>query len=248
MTVPRVVASIEARMASSRLPKKVLSDIHGAPVLARIVNRLRRCRSLDAIVVATSVNALDDDIAAWAAKSEVACYRGSEDDVLGRVVEAHRFMETDVIVEVCGDTPLVDPEVIDWAVDTFCANECDVVSNTWKLSFPQGVDAQVFRRTALEEVSKRVDDPAIREHVSLYFYEHPEVYRIVHLMAPARWAGSQYRFQLDYAEDHQFISQVYAHLEAEYGEHFGTEEVLSLLRRQPAIAEINRSCEERSAR
>jgi spore coat polysaccharide biosynthesis protein SpsF len=246
--MPRVVASIEARMASSRLPGKVLSDIHGAPVLARIVNRLQRCQTLDAIVVATSINELDDEIAAWAAKADVTCYRGSEADVLRRVVEAHRFMDSDIIVEVSGDTPLIDPEVIDLGVETFRANECDVVSNTWKLSFPQGIDAQVFRRSTLEEVEQSVDDPAIREHVSLYFYEHPEIYRIVHMMAPARWHGSQYRFQLDYAEDHQFISEVYARLEAEYGEFFGTEQILELLRRQPAIAEINRCCEERSAR
>lgn len=235
-------------MASSRLPGKILSDINGAPSLTRLVRRLRRCRRLDGIVLATTTSSSDDATQAWAEAEGVACYRGSVDDVLERVVEAQRSMESEIVVEVCGDMPLLDPGIIDMAIESFLINDCDVVSNTWKLTFPQGVDAQVFRLGALEEVARACDDAAVREHVSLYFYEHPERYRILNLVAPPRWRAPELRFQLDYAEDQTFINRVYALLEPEHGDDFGIEEILALLRRQPALAEINRHCEERKPR
>ncbi len=244
----RVVASIEARMRSSRLPGKVLADICGEPVLARIVARLRNCERLDDVVVATTDSVEDDPIAAWAQAASVPIYRGSERDVLNRVVEAHRGMTSDIIVEVCGDTPLLDPQVIDMAIDTFFANDCDVVSNTCRLSFPQGVDAQVFRFTDLATVERSIDDPAVREHVSLYFYENPQRFRLYHLMAPPCWRGAQYRFQLDYHEDLEFITAVYRDLLPRHGPLFSTGDVLALLARQPALAAINRHCEEKPVR
>src|SRR2546422_5615394 len=145
-SMPRVVASIEARMRSSRLPGKVLADIGGTPAIARLMTRLRRARLVDGIVLATTTHASDDPLVAWATASGVDLFRGSEDDVLLRVVEAHRMMRSDVIVEVTGDCPLLDPEVIDLGVETFLANDCDVVTNVITSSFPQGVDVQVFRR------------------------------------------------------------------------------------------------------
>ncbi len=232
-------------MASSRLPGKILSDINGAPSLTRLLRRLKRCRRLDGIVLATTTESSDDATAAWAEAEGVTCYRGSVDDVLERVVEAQRSMESEIVVEVSGDTPLLDPGIIDMAVETFLMNDCDVVSNTWKLTFPQGVDAQVFRLGALEEVAGACDDAAVREHVSLYFYEHPERYRILNLVAPPRWRAPELRLQLDYAEDQTFINRVYALLEPEHGVVFGVEEILALLLRQPALEEFNRHCEER---
>jgi len=246
--VPRVIASIEARMASSRLPGKILCDINGQPSLTRLARRLRRCERLDGIVLATTSDPSDDPTAAWAETEGIACHRGSIDDVLERVVEAQRGMASEIVVEVCGDTPLLDPGIIDMAVETFLMNDCDVVSNTWKLSFPQGVDAQVFRLGTLAEVASVCEDAAVREHVSLYFYEHPERYRIFNLVAPPRWRAPDLRFQLDYPEDQTFINRVYALLEPEYGDGFGVEEILALLRRQPTLAEINQHCEERAPR
>jgi spore coat polysaccharide biosynthesis protein SpsF len=237
--MPRVVASIEARMRSSRLPGKVLADIGGTPAIGRLVARLRRARLVDDIVLATTVDRSDDPLAAWAEAAGVALFRGSEEDVLLRVVEAHRMARSDVIVEVTGDCPLLDPEVIDLGVDTFLANDCDVVANVARPAFPQGVDVQVFRLALLEGVERDVQDPAVREHVSLFFYEHPERYRILHLMAPLRYRGADYRFQLDYEEDLAFIRAVYAELEPTLGPAFGTPEVLALLARRPDLAAIN---------
>lgn len=235
-------------MGSSRLPGKVLADIHGRPALARLHARLRQSERLDGIVLATTENPADDVLAEWADSAGLACFRGSEDDVLRRVVEAHRLMNSDVVVEVCGDTPLIDPGVIDMAIDTFSTNECDVVSTTWAPSFPQGINAQVFLLKALEDVEARVTDPAVREHVSLHFYENPARYRAIHLMAPPRWRAPELRCQLDYPEDLRFINEVYARLAPRFGDRFGIEEILETVRREPRLADINRHREERPTR
>ncbi|MBI2585040.1 MAG: NTP transferase domain-containing protein [Rhodospirillales bacterium] len=159
----KVVASIEARMGSTRLPGKVLMDVAGAPALTRLVCRLRRAKRIDGIVLATTVNARDDALVEWSSRENVPCFRGSEDDVLARVVGAQRMMGADVVVEVCGDMPLLDPAVIDMGVVAFTEGDCDVVTTTRKRSFPDGVDAQVFRLKDLEEVAETVFDPAVRE-------------------------------------------------------------------------------------
>lgn len=244
----RVVASIEARFNASRLPGKVLLDIAGAPALTRLLRRLRRARSLDDIVLATTTAPTDDALVEWARSEGVPFHRGSEVDVLARVVGAHRALGSDLIVEICGDCPLIDPEVIDMAVATFKLNDADVVSNTSRLGFPQGADAQVFRLAALEEVACTVRDPAVREHVSLYFYEHPERYRIIHLAPPPRWHRPEQRLQLDYPEDLAFVRAVYERLQPEHGDAFGLDEILALLAREPRLAAINAHCREKPVR
>jgi spore coat polysaccharide biosynthesis protein SpsF len=243
----KVVASIEARMNSSRYPGKILADISGQPTLTRLVRRLRRCRTLDGVVVATTASPADDPVVAWAGAEGVACFRGSEDDVLGRVVGAHAMMGSDVVVELTGDCPLTDPAVVDLAVDTFLANGCDVVSTTQKRSFPPGVDAQVFRADALAEVAALSDDPAVREHVSLYFYEHPERYRILHLVAPGPWRGDV-RLLVDYPEDMDLMRAIWRQLEPAFGDAFTTGDVLDLMRREPRLAELNRHCAVKAVR
>ena len=183
----RVVASIEARMGSSRLPGKMLMDVAGRPALSRLLARLRRARTVDEIVLATTDAPADDALAEWAAGEGVACYRGSEDDVLNRVVSAHRHLKSDIVVEVTGDCTLIDPDIIDLGVETYAANSADVVTNVDQLSFPMGLDIQVFGLPLLEAVEAEISDPAVREHVSLYFYRNPEKYRIIHVLAPIPW-------------------------------------------------------------
>jgi spore coat polysaccharide biosynthesis protein SpsF len=110
------------------------------------------------------------------------------------------------------------------------------------------MDIQVYRLEDLERVERTVSDPAVREHVTLHFYEHPEQYRILNVFAPARWHAPGYRFQLDYAEDHRFINEVYRRLEPAHGDAFGIEDIMALLKREPELADINRHCEEKAVR
>jgi spore coat polysaccharide biosynthesis protein SpsF len=244
----RIIASIEARMSSSRLPGKVLLDINGVPSLTRQIRRLRRSIKIDDIVVATSTNPADDAIEAWAANENIACYRGSEDDVLLRVVEAQKFMNSEIVVEICGDTPLIDPLIIDQAVSLFEEGDCDIVSNTYRLSYPQGIDAQVFRLADLEEIERTIHDPAVREHVSLYFYENPEKYRLKDLVAPPGLTYPEQRLQLDYEEDLALIREVYRRLEPKYNDDFGVAEIIECLEKNPELGELNKHCKEAQIR
>ncbi len=249
MARPRVVASIEARMGSSRLPGKVLMDINGQPALWRLVDRLRQCRFLDDVVVATSISHMDDVLADWCSARGVSCFRGSEDDVLHRVVEAQKFMKSEIVVEITGDCPLTDPAIVDLGVETFLAHDADVVTNCGqKLSWPMGQYVQVFPLALLDEVDGMIDDAAVHEHVSLYFYEHPVRYRVIELLAPNRWREPSWRMQLDYPEDLAFQNAVYAALEPKHGPYFGVEEIVAFLRAHPTINSMNIHCEERAAR
>lgn len=244
----RVVASIEARMRSSRLPGKVLADIAGTPLLGWMVERLRRTRSVDAVVIATSTGPTDDAVASWAEGAGVTCHRGSEEDVLDRVVQAQRGQASDIVVELCGDCPLIDPALVDRAVEAFRAGAGDIVTSAWHQSYPQGTEVQVFGLADLEEVARTVSDPAVREHVSLYFYEHPERYRRVDLQAPAGLRRPDYRLQVDYPEDLELNRSIHATLLARTGRTFGLPEVVALLDADPALAALNADCEERAAR
>lgn len=248
MSKPRVVASVEARMGSSRLPGKVLADVNGVPALARLFRRLALCEEIDDVVLATTVTKSDDVLADWARSQGVPCWRGSEDDVLKRVVEAQQSRDARVVVEVTGDCTLLDPGLLDMGVRTYFANQCDVVANVREPGYPLGADIQVFSLALLADVEEKISDPAVREHVSLYFYENPDKYRILHLLPPPRWHRPELRLQLDYPEDLQFIREVYSRLEPRYGDAFGIEEILTLLRDEPALAQINAHCEEKAPR
>jgi len=244
----RVIASIEARMGSSRLPGKVLADVCGKPALTKLCDRLKRCERLDGIILATSTDPKDDVLETWAADEGIDCHRGSEEDVLKRVVEAQELMRSDFVVEITGDCTLLDPEIIDMGVVTFMENACDVVTNTWKLSFPMGEDIQVYRLSDLKVIEKNILDPAVREHVSLYFYENPDQFRILHLFAPKRWHGPDYRFMLDYQEDLEFIREIYQRLSGAYGDTFGLDEIMRLLKEHPHLLDINRHCTNKPVR
>jgi spore coat polysaccharide biosynthesis protein SpsF len=244
---PKIVASVEARMGASRLPGKVLADICGKPALSRLLSRLRRCELVQDIILATSVSPKDDAVASWAESEDMKCYRGEENDVLKRVVQANKIMNSDIVVEIWGDMPLLDYELVDHGISTFLNNDCEVVTTTCKPSYPIGIDVVVFRMKDLEWVEKNVFDTVVREHVSLYFFQHPERYRVINLFAPEMLFAPEKRFVLDYPEDLEFIRAIYAALEPEHGDTFGTAEILGLLERDPRLAEINQHIGKKTA-
>ncbi len=245
----KVVASIEARMSSSRLPGKVLKDLCGKPVIGWLVDRLKSCHNIDEVIVATSTSQKDDILVDWCLDNNINYYRGSEDDVLKRVVEAHRKVETDIIVELTGDCPLTDPETVDLAIEMFLANDCDYLANCVVPSYPQGICVQVFRFRDLEVIDRNTNDPAIREHVSLDFYESKEKYRNLNLLAPHSFhLPSDCRTQLDYEEDLHFLREVCGKLVPEYGYNFNLLNLVALLKKEPDLININRHCIERSVR
>lgn len=224
-------------MGASRLPGKVLKPIAGVPALARMIRRVRAASSLDGIVVATTDRPDDAAVAALAEAEGVAVFRGSEDDVLDRVLRAQQAMQSDVIVELCGDCPLIDPAVIDRAVARYREGGADLVTTTQPQSYPQGMDVEVFARSALEEVAATVDDADVREHVSLHFYRNPGRYRVEGLIAPVEAHAPDVRLLLDYPEDLVTLDALWMALEQRLGTRFSTADVLTLLQSRPDLAE-----------
>lgn len=205
----RVVALVESRMASTRLPGKNLLSILGKPMLARLLERLKRCRMVDELCVATTRDAADDALEALARAEGVACYRGSVDDVLERTLHAATALGADVIVEITGDCPLIDPAIIDAAVRRYLRGGVDYVANVLdRLSFPVGFDVQVYSRVALAEVSDLTDDPFDRGNVTPFFYRNPQRYRLLNLFAPPA-LDRPYLLCVDYPADFEVVTAVY---------------------------------------
>ncbi len=168
------VAIIQARMGSKRLPGKALKRVHGEPLLGHMLSRVARAETLDGIGVATTTESIDDPLVAFCEEQGVACFRGPEHDVLSRYVQAAAAFDAEIIVRLTADCPLLDPRVIDLVVDYFAAHDFDYVSNTQDRSFPRGMDVEVFSRSALERAAEEATDPYHREHVTAYFYDHPD--------------------------------------------------------------------------
>ena len=233
----KVVASIEARMGSSRLPGKVLADLGGITVLSLLHKRLRQCRALDGIILATSTSSQDDILEEWARSEEIAIHRGSESDVLQRVVDAPRNMESDIAVGITGDCPFMDPEIVDMSVRNFLKNDCDVLST--KGSFPIGQDTVIYKRSILEDNSNNIFDPLVREHVGYYILQHPELYRTVTIVAPDCWNYPDHRYTLDYSEDLTFLRAIYARLFPSAGDFFTFSDILHIVLNDSRLFDIN---------
>ncbi len=231
----RILATIEARMTSSRLPGKVLMDIGGRPALSLMVERLRRVPGLDGIVVATTVNRSDDPIAELAAALGIGCFRGSEDDVLGRVLGAAEAHGIEVIVETTGDCPLIDPDVVERTIALYRAADVDYVSNVLRRTYPIGMDTQVFARSVLADVARRTSDPFDHEHVSVFIYRHPELFSLMNAAAPHRQTDPVLRLTLDTAEDLHLLRAVTGKL----GPMADLDAILALLRGDPSLRALN---------
>lgn len=244
---PKVVCIIEARFASTRLPGKVLMPILGEPMLARMIERLRRARTVDTIVVATSTSRADDAVAEAAADAGADCFRGSEEDVLGRVVGAARAYDAEVIAETTGDCPLHDPAIVDKVVADYLLGGADFVSNIHPYTTPRGTDVRVFSADDLAKIERTSSDPADREHVSLYFWEHPERYRLRNVGTDLSPAAGSLRLTVDTQSDLDLVTAIYEELYPRNPE-FSLADVLSLIERRPELAEINAQVRQKPVR
>ncbi|WP_321391726.1 glycosyltransferase family protein [Emcibacter sp.] len=240
-----IVATIEARMTSTRLPGKVLKHCQGKSMLALMVERVRCARHIDDVVIATTVNMTDDVIVEEANRLGVSFYRGSEDNVMSRVLEAAKFHGADIIVELTGDCPLMDPALIDEAVEAYVTGSVDYLSNFNYLSFdtsetyPIGCSVQVFKTSVLEDAFKRTDEPLDLEHVSRFIYQHQDLYNVKFIGAPESLCAPEVSITLDTPEDFQLIEAVFDNLYPSNPE-FTLEDILLFLKENPEIASLNR--------
>lgn len=243
----KIVATIEARLGSSRLPGKVLKEIMGVPMLALMVERVRKAQRIDDIVIATSVNPKDDAIEGLARKIGVKCFRGSENDVLKRVLKAAQSVRGDMIVELWGDTPLIDPKIIDDAVTFYCNNSFDCVGTCLDKAFPWGMSLLIFPTKILTEIDYISQDPVDRENVSNYIYEHPEKYSIGHLPCPEDIRRPEVRLTVDELPDFQLVTQIFAALRPQ-NPFFDTRDILAFIDSHPELLEINKQIRQKKLR
>lgn len=234
----KIVAIIQARMGSTRLPGKILLDLAGEPMLARDMHRLSRAQTLDEVVVATTIKSTDDAIVALCQKRNWPCFRGSEADVLDRYYRAAQEYQADVVVRVTSDCPLIEPEVVDRVVREFLERqpEIDYASNTApERTFPRGLDTEVMSFEALARAWREDKNPAWREHVTPYIRRHPELFETYGVINDEDL--SYMRWTVDTPEDLALVRRIYEH----FGhDQFSWREVRAVLAQHPAWLEINR--------
>lgn len=232
----KIVASIECRMTSSRLPGKVLMNaLDDYSMLEVMVHRVKKSKLVDEIILATTINEADNAIEELAKKLNIKYYRGSENDVLGRVVKAHQSVNSDLIVELTGDCPLIDPVLIDQCIQVYLDNKYDYVSNNYSRTFPDGSDVQVFPLNILEEADKNTKDPLDREHVSKYLYEGNR-YNIYTVEAKDDYYWPSLAVTLDEKDDYELLRNIFHH----FGHiNFSTREYIEYLKNNMYLLKLN---------
>ena len=223
-------------MSSTRLPGKVMATILGKPMLACIIERIRRARGPDTLCVATSIDASDDPVADCCVGLGVECYRGSLNDVLDRYYRAAQPRGVEHVVRVTADCPLLDPVLLDAIIEQHLHEGNDITSNAFVRTFPDGLDVEVIRFTALELAWREALTRHQREHVTPYFYRPDTTFRLGAYRDTVD--RSALRWVVDYPRDLEFVRAVYAALYPRKPD-FGWIDILGLLETQPELAEIN---------
>ncbi len=236
-TAPNIVAIVQARMGSTRLPGKILLDLAGRSILERVMARLQEVASLTQIVVATTSERQDDQLAEYCQAHNWLVFRGSENDVLDRFYQTARLTLADVIVRITSDCPLIDPEIVQQLVQMYLqANDpLAYVSNVVpRRTYPRGLDAEVFGRNALEAAWQDDQNAAWREHVTPFIYRNPDRFHLHNLVNEVDY--STHRWTVDTPEDYALIKKIYEH----YGHgRFRWRDVLALLDQHPSWTALN---------
>jgi spore coat polysaccharide biosynthesis protein SpsF len=232
----KIVAIIQARMGSTRLPGKVLLDLGGDTVLSRVVRRVRRAKLIGEVVIATTKDARDDAIVAECQRLAVQCFRGEELDVLDRYYRAAESTGADAVVRITSDCPLIEPEVSDRVVQAFLDRSPAYASNTLTRTYPRGLDTEIMTSVALARAWKEAQRAYQRVHVTPYLYENPDLFNIEQITAEQNYAD--HRWTLDTPEDLAFLRAVYARMGND--DHLYWRDLLELLERQPELVAMNR--------
>jgi spore coat polysaccharide biosynthesis protein SpsF len=238
----RVVAIIQARMGSTRLPGKVLMPLAGTPMIHRVVERTRRVTCIDEVVVATSVLPEEAPLVAACSAIGVRVIRGSPGDVLSRYALAASEASADIVVRITSDCPLISPMVTARVVESYLAGGCDYASNCHRRTFPRGLDTEVFGRGVLDRCQAEAADPSEREHVTPFIYRRPDRFRLRHVVDPIDRSGL--RWTVDTTEDFQLAERIYHALGA--GGH-DYADALEQIRLHPDWSSINAHIEQKKA-
>lgn len=222
-------------MASTRLPGKVLKDLEGDTVLARVLARVKRSATIAELIVATSDTPRDDVIATESKQLNTKVFRGHEKDVLDRYYQAAQLSKAEVVVRITADCPLIDPEITDKTVNEFLKVRPDYASNALVRTYPRGLDTEVFSMQALERAWSASSEPHQRAHVTPYIYQNPERFKVLAVQGEKDYSGL--RWTLDTEQDLEFLRAVYARFAGR--DDFTWHDVLSLLEREPQLSQLN---------
>ena len=229
--------TIEARMGSTRLPGKVLKKVNGRSMLDLMVSRVRMVPEIGEIIIATTLNKNDDAIAEEARNLGVRFFRGSEDDVLSRVLGAVIENRFDKFVALTGDCPLIDPVIISKVIAEFGNKKIDYISNALIRSYPDGMDTQVLTQVALKKSSDLTKDTVEREHVTLHICRNPKIFQIKNFLAPDNLFWPELGLTLDQPEDLKLITGIFEYFWPRLD--FSCLEIIEYLNKNPKILSIN---------
>lgn len=235
-----ILAILQARVSSSRLPGKVLKPLLGVPMLLRQIERLQKSHKINKLLVATSTEPSDDLIVKLCEEHGIACFRGSLNDVLDRFYQAAHEVNPEHIVRLTADCPLTDPALIDDVIDFCLDGDYDYVSNSVEATFPDGLDVEVFRFYCLELAWREAILPSQREHVTPFIHQQPLQFNIGLYKSPIDL--SHLRWTVDEPKDFELATKIY---EALYPTNpsFSTQDILKLLDEHPELAYLNTSHE-----
>lgn len=235
---------IQARIGSTRLPGKVMLDLEGKPVLQHVVERCKESK-VDEVIVATSINPENDIIEKLCAKISIPCFRASEDNVLNRYYECAKKFNLNVVIRITADCPLIDPTIINKAIDKFNEGNYDYVSNIHnKRTYPRGLDTEVFSFDVLKKMDKKVKKKEDKEHVTLYLLRNITQYKTAEIVNDIDY--SYLRWTLDEKADFKLIKEIYSKLYKK-GKQFYMKEVIKLLKENKELQEINKNIKQKEA-
>lgn len=240
-----VAIIIQARMGASRLPGKPLKEVLGKPLLFYLIERLKSCKNVNDIVIATTTLQKDQVLVDYAKSLGVKVVIGEEDNVLGRFGLANQTAKADVIVRITADCPLTDPELIDAMVAEFISKypHLDYLSNTLKRTYPRGLDVEIFSKEALHRGLLEATTAFEQEHVTPYFYQHPEKFHLANF--PCKENHSRHRWTVDTEEDFTLVKKI---IEALYPakKQFDFQDMLHLIHQHPEWEDINRHIKQKT--
>lgn len=237
----KTTAIIQAHMGSTRLPGKVLLNIGDQSMLARVVRRAQRAKTLDSVVVACSTEHGDEAIVRECDRLGIKHHRGSDSDVLDRYYQTSQAFPSDAYVRITSDCPLIDPEVIDKVVSHFGSGGFDYASNTVKRTYPRGLDIEAFTAQGLARSWREAKEPYQRVHVTPYFYQNPDLFKLGYVQQELD--QNEMRWTVDTPDDLRFVREVYERLKKSDG--FSWRDVLKLLEREPGLVAINAHIEQK---
>lgn len=239
--MPRIIAVIAARMGSKRLPGKTLRSIAGKPLLGHLIDRVERSNMINGIIVTTPESSANDPVAVYCASRGIPCFRGSEEDVAERMLGALQSMHADVGVQLYGDSPVIDPRIIDSCVEEYLRGSWDWVGNDLRPGYPSGLFVEAFSMTSLKDAMSRCPDPAVREHGTLCLRRDEHRYRIHEMAPPEALRRPDICLSVDSEEDAALMEVIFKHFAPRND--FTAEELFVCLDAHPEIAKINEKVE-----